>query len=142
MDNLKINQMETNEKIDYDQLGRMATIKMPELIKEIREKYTPTLTDQSHIPEICRRVISTYPELDQFDRNVLITACVYSLYSPATLIGAANAPANMRKAIAEVLGYENGTNINYWQNKASSFIKSQRYVKKVESITNQFKNHD
>ncbi len=133
--------MEISEKLttaDYENIGRLIIIHMPERAKEIIEKYTPKLTDQRLIPLICDRVVSTYPDLDQFDRNVLITASVYSLYTPATLIGAVNAPAGMRKAIADALGYDNGTNINYWQNKASSFIKSARYIKKVETITDQF----
>lgn len=134
-----ITQTEKLSPAEYDQIGRLASIIMPDLVSEIKSKFTPILKDISHIPEICRRVISTYPQLDQFDRNVLISAAVYSLYSPATLIGAVNAPAGMRKAIADVLGYENGTNINYWQNKASSFIKSERYIKKVQTVTNHFK---
>lgn len=129
---------------DYDQIGRLAAIHFPDLAKEIREKYTPTLTDQKYIPEICERAMAYLPFISQYDRNVLVSACVYQLYCPASFIGCANAPAGMRKAIADVLGYVNATNLNYWHNIACAFMKNPRYVKVVESIIAEFKpqNHD
>ena len=124
---------------EYYQLGRVATIKFPELVKEIEAKYSPALKDLKHIPEICERAMAYLPFLSQYDRNVLVSACVYQLYCPASFIGCANAPANMRKAIADVLGYQNGTNLNYWHSIACAFMKNPRYAKVVESIIEEFK---
>lgn len=141
MDNLKQTKaMNTQtEKINYSIIGRLASKQLPELTAEIKLKYTPALTNLALIPQICQAAIDAFPEYDQFDRNVLIAACIYSLYCPAALIECSNSPAGMRKAIADLLGYENGTNINYWQDKARAFIKSERYQSKVDSITSKFR---
>lgn len=134
--------METNEKINYEQIGRMAEIKMPDRVKEIRERYEPILKDLKYIPEIFKEVFYHFPELDQHERNVFLTAVTYELYCPAALIEIriANAPAGMRRALAQLLGYQNGTNLNYYMNIARAHIKNPRYLTKVNSITNQFKN--
>lgn len=126
--------------VEYDQLGRVLTILMPDLVKEIEMKYKITLTDQAHIPAIWEMVNNTFIEMDQFDKYIMLTAVVYSLYSPASLIGCANAPANMRKAIAEVISCENGTLVNHWFNIARAHVKNARYVAKMNIIINQFKN--
>lgn len=127
---------------DYEQFGRLASIHMPDLVKQIREKYEPFLKDIVHIPEIFKKVTYHFPDLDHHDRNVFLTAVTYSLYCPAALIEIriANAPAGMRRALADILGYENGTNLNYYMNIARAHVKNARYVKKIELITNQFKN--
>lgn len=127
---------------DYEQYGRLASIHLPDLVKQIREKYEPSLKDLVHIPEIFKKVTYHFPDLDQHDRNVFLTAVTYQLYCPAALIDIriANAPAGMRKVLADIMGYENGTNLNYFMNIARAHIKNPRYMIKVNSITNQFKN--
>lgn len=139
-----IKQLEKLTPVDYEQIGRMATVKMPDLVKEIREKYTPALKDLKYIPEICDRAAMYMPFVDQFDRYVLIMASVYSLYAPVTFIGCGNAPAGMRKAVSDVLGYKNGTHMNYYHKIACAYMKNPRYVKVVESIIAEFKpkSHD
>ena len=103
-----------NEIENYPLLARIVSVSHPEIVEELKSLYSPVLTDQSLVKEIFHRILSTYPDLEQYDRNVLIVATIYTLYCPAALIGCQNAPANLRKVLADLLGYSNGTNINYW----------------------------
>ena len=127
--------------ITFNTLGRLICKTHPELVLQARERYNPMLKDLSEIPEVGRIIDSKYPGLSQFDRNVLIAACVYSLYCPASLIASRcqNAPANMRDTLATYLGYSNPTNINYWQDIARAHIKGERYIAKVADITSHFR---
>jgi hypothetical protein len=135
-ENIKPDKLTSHE---YDQIGRIATLKRPEFVKEIIEKYTPALTDLKHIPEICDDAMAYLPFVNMYDRNVLVVACIYQAYCPASFICNANAPAGMRKSIAKILGYEKGSNINYWQSIACAFMKNSRYAKVVNSIITNYK---
>lgn len=129
-------------RVNYELIGRINYALNPQDGLMLQDKYTPSLKDLKHIPEIYAVICNTYPDLEQYDKNVLITACIYSLYCPASLIAAKvqNAPTNMRRAIADLLEYENATNINYWHDIARAFIKNPRYVQKIERIAEHFKN--
>ena len=130
----------------YTQLGRMATKYMPDLVKQIEEKYTPAQSDIRQIPTIWKKVQYGFPELDRTDQFVLTIACVYFLYCPAALIaeGVVNAPAGVRRAIADAIEYNNGTMINYFLGRSRVHMKNRRYIIKVETITAEFKSksHD
>jgi predicted Na+-dependent transporter len=122
-------------------IGRLTYFKNPEAAINLQKAYTPILSDFNLVAEIYLRIRIQFPELDQTDTNILFAACVYKMYSPASLLAArtANAPANMRKAIAYILGYKNGTNINYFASMARSYVKNARYVAKIDQITETFK---
>ena len=128
-------------KINYNIIGKLHYCLNPEAVKALQKHYTPLLKDLNHIPNIYALICSTYPDLNQFDKNVLIAACVYQLYCPASLVGTgcSNSPAGMRRTIADLLGYENGTNLNYWQDKARAFVKGKRFLTKMEPIIGHFK---
>ena len=127
--------------MQYNSIGRIANILDHNLIQNIRRNYTPMLTDYALIPAIHARVTEQFPDLDKTDTFILASACVYRMYSPASLLAArcSNAPAGMRKALAETFGYKNGTNINYFQNIARAHVKNPRYVNKIESIMEHFR---
>ena len=129
-------------RINYARLGRINFALDPENALVLNMKYSPILKDFKHIPEIYELICKAYPDYEQFDRQVLIAACIYQLYCPASLIAGRcqNAPAGMRKVVAELLGYENGTNINYWQDKARAFVKGRRFNDKIKGIVNHFEN--
>lgn len=128
--------------MNFNTLGRIYTHQNPEQVRNLRMHYVPMLSDYKYVPEIYQIIKQQHSELDATDTKILFAAVVYKMYSPATLLAARvqNAPANMRKAIAEVLGYKNGTNINYFQAIARAHVKNPRYVKKIESIMEHFKN--
>ena len=134
--------MTNSPKINYELLGRIQYALDPISAIETNKNYSPVLRDLTQIPKIYSLICNTYPELQQFDKNVLIAACIYQLYCPAALLATRvrNAPANMRNTIADLLGYENGTNLNYWQDKARAFVKGKRFLSKMEPIINHFKN--
>ena len=131
------------DKINYDRLGRITAALNYENALALHKQYTPVLKDLKHLPKIYSLICNTFPDYGQFDRNVLIAACIYQLYSPASLLKGrcSKAPAGMRKVVAELLGYDNATNINYWQDKAKAFVKGRRYVGKMKIIIQHFETY-
>ena len=127
--------------MNYRTMAKVYMHQNPEAARILRMNYTPMLKDNRHVAEIYSVIKEKYPDLDDTDTKILFSACVYKMYSPATLIAAGmqNAPSNMRKSIAEVLGYANGTNINYFQAIARSYVKNKRYIQKIANIEEHFK---
>jgi hypothetical protein len=122
--------------INYQLIGRLTYAKNPDAALTLQREFTPTMKDFSLVPLICKLVEQAYPYLDESDTKTLIAATIYKLYSPASLLKArcSNAPAGMRIALSNALGYKNGSNINFYQERARAHVKNPRYLKKIESI--------
>lgn len=118
-------------------LARLLIATHPELADAVRERYKPALKDYAIIPQIHTHTVRLFPDLDPTDVKILFIAAVYKLYCPETLVGAAGikAPDNMRKAVSEALGYENGPNVNYWKSMAKAYLKQPAFKKKVDQLT-------
>ena len=127
--------------MNYAIIGRILPHLHPDLFRELQDKYLPVLEVPEHISKIYRYIIENYPDLDKADTNILFAAAVYTLYSPASLIGQGiqRAPNYIRQEMCAVLNYPNREMVNYWQDIARAYIKNPAFNRKVKAIVDAFR---
>ncbi len=118
-------------------LARLLIATHPELTEAVKKRYTPAMTDYSHIPTIHAEALRLFPDLDDAGFKILFVGTIYKLYCPETLVGSPElrAPSQLRSEINAVLGYTNGTVVNYWKSIAQAYLKQPAFKSKVDQLT-------
>lgn len=118
----------------FAEIGRTMYAIHPDLVLRTCQEYKPVLKDLSYLSAIYAEMVMRYPDLDLTDQRILFVAIAYKLYWPSSLLGVGKARPDLRKAIADVLGYVNGENVNRWLGITKAYMKNQAFRAKVNKI--------
>lgn len=108
----------------------------PEAYRKAVKMCEPMLAKPSLIPEIHSRIRSEFPDMDRTDESIMFAACVYSAYSPASLIasGIERAPNGIRQVMCEVMQWNDAPVVNYYVSIAQAYLKNPKFKEKVSVV--------
>lgn len=115
----------------------------PEAYRKASVLCEPMLSRTHIIPEIYRAIKSNYPELDRTDESILFAATVYTAYSPASLLasGICRAPNGIRKAMCEVMQWNDAPVVNYYAGIAQAYVKNPKFKDRVNEVLSEFQQY-
>lgn len=125
---------------NLDTLARIIAKTNPEAFKAAEKLCAPMLKDIKFIPMIYSSIRETFPEMDKTDESILLTACVYSAYAPATLIaqGIQRAPNGIRAAMCELMEWKDEPTVNYYQDKGRAYVKNPKFRERMALVMGEF----
>lgn len=113
----------------------------PEVYDSILKICKPCFVNQKIIPTIHTIIKREFPNLDKTDESILYSGIVYKAFAPATLLGSGieRAPNGIREIMCNVMTWNDAPVVNYYQDKARSYVKGAAGVefnKKIEVVLN------
>lgn len=117
-------------------IAKVLAKQSPEQYRAALKLCEPMLEQPAIIPQIHKAIIDVYPEMDRTDESIMFAACVYSAYSPASLLspGIERAPNGIRKVMCEVMDWKDAPVVNYYTGIAAAYLKNPKYKEKVSAI--------
>ncbi|MEO6522209.1 MAG: hypothetical protein ABIN91_11060 [Mucilaginibacter sp.] len=108
----------------------------PEQYQAAVKMCEPMLAQPTIIPAIHKAIKDTYPDMDRTDESIMFAACVYSAYSPASLLspGIERAPNGIRKVMCEVMQWQDAPVVNYYTSIASAYLKNPKFKDRVSAV--------
>ena len=122
------------QRLNLSTIAKVISLNNPEAYSQAVKICEPMLSTTSIIPEIYTRIVETYPEMDRTDQSIMFTACVYSAYSPASLLGIQRAPNGIRKIMCEVMQWNDAPICNYYVNIAQAYCKNPKFKERMATI--------
>ncbi|WP_158797668.1 hypothetical protein [Pedobacter sp. L105] len=125
---------------NLDTLAKVIAKTNPEAYKAAEILCAPMLKDIKFIPMIYSAIRDTFPEMDKTDESILLAACVYSAYAPATLIaqGIQRAPNGIRAAMCELMQWKDEPTVNYYQDKGRAYVKNPKFRERMALVMEGF----
>ncbi|WP_114937548.1 hypothetical protein [Mucilaginibacter endophyticus] len=108
----------------------------PEQYRAAVKVCEPMLANTGVIPAIHKAIKDTYPDLDRTDESIMFAACVYSAYSPASLLapGIERAPNGIRKVMCQVMNWADAPVVNYYTGIAAAYLKNPKFKDRVSAV--------
>jgi hypothetical protein len=108
----------------------------PEQYREAVRMCAPMLASPSIIPAIHNAIKQAHPDMDRTDESIMFAACVYTAYSPASLLapGIERAPNGIRKVMCEVMQWNDAPVVNYYTSIASAYLKNPKFKERVSAV--------
>jgi len=133
------------ERLSHKMIGRIIEALDPVMVEGIINEYSPLSENIQIVPKIHERVISLFPDLEEYDRVILFVALVYRIYIPASFLSKSThstrahsrqkLPAGIRDLAASCIGYRNSEMVNYFKDHADPFVKNPRFRAKMRIVT-------
>ena len=125
---------------NLDTLAKVIAKTNPEAYKAAETLCAPMLKDIKFIPMIYSAIRDAFPEMDKTDESILLAACVYSAYAPATLIaqGIQRAPNGIRAAMCELMQWKDEPTVNYYQDKGRAYVKNPKFRERMALVMEGF----
>jgi hypothetical protein len=119
-----------------DTIAKVIARNNPDAYRQAEKLCEPMLKIPTLIPAIHKAIKDTYPEMDRTDESIMFSACVYSAYSPASLLasGVCRAPNGIRKVMCEVMSWNDAPIVNYYTSIAQAYVKNPKFKERVSSI--------
>jgi hypothetical protein len=108
----------------------------PEQYRAAVKMCEPLLATPSIIPAIHQAIKEAYPDMDRTDESIMFAACVYSAFSPASLLapGIERAPNGIRKVMCQVMDWADAPVVNYYTGIAGAYLKNPKFKEKVSAV--------
>src|SRR5437868_4536845 len=96
-------------------IAKVIARQSPEQYRAAVKMCEPLLATPSIIPAIHQAIKEAYPDMDRTDESIMFAACVYSAFSPASLLapGIERAPNGIRKVMCQVMDWADAPVVNY-----------------------------
>ncbi|WPU91826.1 hypothetical protein SNE25_21140 [Mucilaginibacter sabulilitoris] len=121
----------------YSTLAKVIAKNDPEAYRNAVKVCEPMLNNPSKfLPEIHKAIKDIYPDIDRTDESILFMAVAYKAYAPATLLGQGvdRAPNGIRKVMCQIMGWNNETVCNFYQDAARAYSKGKSYQEKISAV--------
>jgi hypothetical protein len=108
----------------------------PEQYRAAVKMCEPMLAQPAIIPAIHTAIRTAHPDMDRTDESIMFAACVYTAFSPASLLapGIERAPNGIRKVMCEVMKWNDAPVVNYYTSIASAYLKNPKFKERVSAV--------
>ncbi|MEJ2905058.1 hypothetical protein WAE58_21615 [Pedobacter panaciterrae] len=115
----------------------------PALFKEMCNKSEPMLLPRQAklIPEIHAELKKQNPDIDKTDESIMLAACIYQAFAPATMIGGSDLerlPNGIRPVMCNVMQWKDAPTANYYSRISSVYFKGNSFKERIMNVLNVF----